>query len=81
MIGLLPVLSKFIKESGMRKVGSCMAVFAACAFLRLRNVLPAEDFVTITLVVLAGLVGGNAIEHALNRKKPEEPKVDAPPAA
>jgi len=61
-------LTKFAKESGLRKVGSCLAVFFTCAFLLLRGVLPAADFVTVTLVVLAGLVGGNAIEHALNAK-------------
>lgn len=75
----LPMLSSFIKESGMRKVGSCLAIFFTCAFLLLRGVLPSADFVTVTLVVLAGLVGGNAIEHALNAKaKKPEVKTDAP---
>lgn len=78
----LTALSSFVKESGLRKVGSCLSIFFTCAFLLLRGVLPASDFVTVTLVVLAGLVGGNAIERALNAKveagKGKEP-TDAKP--
>lgn len=75
-------ITSFLKESGMRKVGSCIFVFAVCAFLLLRKVLPSADFVTITLVVLGGIVGGNALEHAINKSTAvkKEGEVDEQPA-
>ncbi len=80
---MLIALTKFSKEGGLRKVGSCLAIFFTCAFLLVRQVLPSTDFVTITLVVLAGLVGGNAIEHALNAKEKKNDTTSGPttPAA
>ena len=75
----LATATAFIKESGMRKIGSCLSVFFTCAFLAMRGVLPAADFVTVTLVVLGAITGGNVMEHALNRK--EKTPDAAPPAA
>ena len=76
----LALLAGFIKESGMRKVGAGLLIFETCAFLRLREAMPANDFATVTMVVVGAIVAGNAFEHHVKGKK-EAADAPATPAA
>ncbi len=70
----LALLAGFIKESGMRKVGAGLLIFETCAFLRLRDAMPANDFATVTMVIVGAVVAGNAFEHHIKGKTDAPPK-------
>lgn len=64
----LILLAEFLKKSGLRKVGACLYIFTLLAFLLFRGVLPHNDFVTLAMIVIGGLIGGNAYEHHVTGK-------------
>lgn len=76
---MIAELANLVKNSGMRKIGSLLSIQALTALVTWRNVLTGEQYVTLTVAVIAGIVGGNAFEHSA-KSKVEIAKANGEPA-
>ena len=76
----LEIISSFLEKSGLRKVGTGLAIYATNAFLVYSSMLKGPEFVELSKWLILALFAGNALEHYVkNQVKKEEAKNDAVP--
>lgn len=82
----MDAVAKFLKESGMRKVGSGMTMFLTLCVMRAKFGLTPDEFKPLVAVIVATLMAANYGEHREKAKTAKaaaaapEVKPDAPAA-
>ena len=77
----LEIISAFLEKSGMRKVGTGLAIYAMNAFLLSQKMLENPGFVELSKWIILALFAGNALEHYVKSQvKKAEAMKDVPPA-
>ncbi len=59
----LEALSKFMKESGMRKVGSGLYIYSLNSVLVYLKAIDGAEFKALGVIIVLALMGANAYEH------------------
>ncbi len=75
----LKSLSDFLKNSGMRKVGSGLYIYTLNAVLLYLKAMTGEEFKALGVIVVLALMGANAYEHHNKNKSKEQPNAEQKP--
>ena len=72
----LELISKFVRESGLRKISVALFFFSVLAFLVFMSKIDEKTFAELVFWIIAAVFGGNSFEHLVKAKAP---KNETPP--
>lgn len=73
----IAAIESFLKNSGMRKVGSGLYMFSSLLLARVLSGITADEFKPLALTIIVALMAANAYEH---KKKADGAKNEDPAA-